>query len=285
MIYRTMALRVDKYQVRPGEPELSVLFLYPWGGDRHNNRQLLREISLLTGGLAIGAQTPGTGRIYIDRATRRSLRPGHLHEMADDYAGEVHEMLTAEGQPQRLLAAQSGRVALGARMQLSPHHPFTHVLLRDGVNLCAPESVIDGFRRLTSQPGEGEYGTYTERRNLLHKARDVRSLVHGRVEVLTQGRMLCSTESRLAVEALARDRTTPLYHLTFARGITGPVEVQREFRATLEALRPEDGAPLMAKVLVGNHNDLQHPLLFHDDITQTLLLTHPAPEPVPAPQA
>ena len=280
---RTMTLRVDKYQVRPGEPELSVLFLYPWGGDRHNNRQLLREISLLTGSLAIGAQTPGTGRVYINRATRRGLRPGRLHEIAADYAGEVREVLDAEGQPKRLLAAQSGRVALGARMQLSPHHPFTHVLLRDGVNLCAPESVIDGFRRLTSQPGEGEHGTYPERPSLLHKAQDVRSLVHGRVEVLTQGRMLCSTESRLAVEALARDRTTPLYHLTLEHGITGPIEAQREFRATLEALRPEGGAPLVAKIMPGNHNDLQHPLLFHDDITQTLLLT--GQQPTPAPQA
>jgi hypothetical protein len=283
-----MALQIDRYQLRKGDTELAIFFPYPWGGERHNNEQLLKEISLLTGGLVLGAQTPGTGRMYIDRATRKRLRPGPFAELAADYAGEVHEFLEASGQPVRLLAAQSGRVALGARMQLSEHRPFTHALLRDGVNLLAPERVRDGVRRLQAQPSEGEHGTMAEEhKSTTHKLRDTRARWHGRAEILNHAELMCSTESRAAVETLARDIMTPLYHITFANGITGTPGQQGRFNTLLVAMRAARGqgfmAPMEAATVPGNHADLQNPLLFHDHILYTLSLGDPRHDPPAGP--
>jgi hypothetical protein len=280
-----VTLQVDPYKIGSGETELAIFFPYPWGGDRHNNQDILKGVALLTGGLVIGAQTPGTGRLHIDRATRRRLRPGRLADLASDYAGEVNEFLDKNGQTIRLLAAQSGRVALGARMQLSEHRPFTHVLLRDGVNLCAPETLKKGYQRLVSQPPQGEHRHYEDRRKTFrHKMQDRRSAAHRAVEVLTQGKLLCSAESRLAVTALARDITTPLYHLTFEHGITGMPEQQIDFLDELGINRvlgmaqcygEESTAPFEAAVLPGNHADLQNPLLLHTHINRALNLTGP----------
>jgi hypothetical protein len=281
-----MALQVNPYQLNRKETDLAIFFPYPWGGERHNNEQLLKEISLLTGALVIGAQTPGTGRIYIDRATRRGLKPAGVEALAADYAGEVNAYLESEGRPRRLLAAQSGRVLLGALMQLSEHRPFTEVVLRDGTNLCAPETVRHGIERLLSQPGEGEHTPYgLGPKNTMHKLRDVRARWHGRVEMLTQARLQCSTKGAQAVTALARDATTPLYHVTFEHGICGTPEQQAEFNKLLTASRlawltREDAADTLGaytsiavEVAKGNHADLQNPLILHDHINTVLNLT------------
>jgi hypothetical protein len=289
-----MTLKVHERQIGQ-ENDVAIVLPYTWGGDEHNNRDLIGDVALLTGSLVIGVQTPGTGTFYVNHRTRKGLQPGNLAGLAEDFAGEVHNHLEKHGLPRRLLVAQSGRVALGARMQTSAHRPFTHVLLRDGVNLMAPESVREGYYRLTHQDPTPEYATYNPRRTLLHKMQDKIAAGHQMVEVLTQGKLLCSTESMEAVQDLARDTTTPLYHLTFTRGICGSVEDQGRFSLSLAALRVVHGqteagaadkegfvAPLTTAVWPANHTDLLNPMLLHTHINYALDLHGPPPDPTSA---
>ncbi|HSW98453.1 MAG TPA: hypothetical protein VLF71_01300 [Candidatus Saccharimonadales bacterium] len=260
-----MPIKVDKYELHGYAygNDIAVVFPYPHGGEPHNNQEFLRGVALLTGGLAVGLQTPGTGKMYIDRATRARLRPGRLHELAAEHAYDVKQVLDSEGRSARVLVAHSGRVALGARMQTSPARPFTGVVLRDGTNLCAPEPVRQGYRRLTHQ-APARFTSYgDDYKPLLHRLRDKRARLHGYVEVVNQGRLLCSEESIDAVQALAADPTTPLLHMTFEEGICGPVPDQYLFACHLRGIRadaatPEARAPLIAQVVPGAHGDLQN---------------------------
>jgi hypothetical protein len=290
-----MALRTHERQLGR-ENDTAIVLPYTWGGDEHNNREMIRDLALLTGSLVIGMQTPGTGTFFVSPKTRAGLQPGKLRGLAEEFAGEVHEHLEKRGRPRRLLVAQSGRVALGARMQTSSYRPFTHVLLRDGVNLCAPETIKQGYYRLTRQDTQPEYAAYKPQRTRKHKIQDRLAAGHQLVEVATQGKLLCSTESIEAVQDLARDPTTPLYHLTFTRGICGPVEDQARFVNILMYLRgaaaiaerspdlPEDRpvfmAPLSAQMWPGSHTDLLNPLLLHTHVQYAL--THNGTPPDPA---
>lgn len=286
-----MALKVDKYQLGAKETNTVIFFPYTWGGEQHNNRQLLTELALLTGALVIGAQTPGTGRLVVGPRTRTRLQQGwRFTALATEYAEEVDALLRHHGQPHRLLAAQSGRVALGARMQASEFRPFTHVLLRDGVNLCAPESPRSALERLRAQPSGGEHGHYPERKNIMHRLRDFRARWHGRVEALNHLELMCSEESRYAVEALVReDRFSPITHITYERGITGTPAQQEEFAQHLQVMRQAAvishgggfHAPLRATVEPGNHADLLNPRLLHAHVLLALGL--PAVEDPPLP--
>jgi len=269
------------------EPDLAIFFPYTWGGDYHNNRKIQEDLSLLTGALVIGAQTPGTGKLYVNRGLRRKLKPGRLQELGDEYAAEVHTFLETLGRPRRLLVGQSGRVALSASMQLSKFRPFTHVLLRDGVNLRAPERVRDGYHRLRNQPSRGQRGISTavpdspaeEHKTVGHKMLDKLARVHGLVEVATQGRLLCSEEPSALVTQLARDAHTPFCHVTFNNGITGSVAQQTLFNTELEQVRRlargpnQIGAPLLTLQEPGNHADLQHVGLLATHVNITLALT------------
>ncbi|HSX34564.1 MAG TPA: hypothetical protein VLF62_02885 [Candidatus Saccharimonadales bacterium] len=285
-----MALKVYPTEKRNAEPDLAIFLPYTWGGDYHNNRQLQEDLSLITGALVIGAQTPGTGTLFVGRKTRKKLQPYRFADMAAEYAAEVNEYLAAEGRPRRLLVAQSGRVALGAHMQLSESRPFSHVLLRDGVNLMGQLTVMQGYHHLKAQPGRGErQGVYQgEHKNTAHKLQDKLAMLHGYVEIITQGQTLCSDESLAAVTKLARDVTTPLHHVTFANGITGPRDKQQEFNTALGDIRhtslpPGDGMPaqLLAHMETGNHADLLHVGLLSTHIDRTLELQPYRPSPKP----
>ena len=278
-----MALKIDRYEVpgRDSGNNLTVTFLYPHGAGTHSNRDLLRGTALLTGGLVLGVQTPGTGRVYIDRATRARLQHGRLADLAADHAAAVHDYLLSEGRSTNILVAHSGRVALGARMQCSPSHPFSHVIVGDGSNLCAPESVRDGYARLTGQK-PAQFTHYTEHKTLGHRLRDRRARLHGILEVVYQGPMLCSTESVDAVTDLAADPTTPVLHFTLTNGICGSPKRQREFALHLEAVRHgavtgEHQAPLRARILPGGHGDLQNSLLLDDHLAQVQALPQELP--------
>jgi hypothetical protein len=276
-----VAIKVYPTEKSHSESDLAIFLPYTWGGDYHNNRQLQEDLSLITGALVIGAQTPGTGTLFVGRKTRKKLQPYRFANLAAEYAAEVSEYLQAEGRPRRLLVAQSGRVALGAHMQLSPSRPFSHVLLRDGVNLMGQLTVVQGYRHLKAQPGKGERrGTYEgEHKNPAHKVLDKLAMLHGYVEILTQGQTLCSDEPATAVTKLARDATTPMHHVTFANGITGPRDKQQEFNTALGNIRHTslplgDGVPaqLLAQMETGNHADLLHVGLLSTHIDRTLEL-------------
>lgn len=278
-----VALKVYETERRQdkGESNLVIFLPYAWGGDYHNNWRLQEDLAMRTGALIIGAQTPGTGKLHVNRGMRRRLRPGQLQDLANDYAEEVNMYLNALGRPRRLLVGQSGRVALAAHMQLSPSRPFTRVLLRDGVNLNAPQGILEGYRHLRSQPSKGEHSSDSpapEHKTRAHKALDKLAFLHGLVEVATQGPLLCSEEPTNAVTRLAKDKTTPVYHVTFENGITGAPELQQEFNASLMSVRDlaggrdHVGQPFVAEMVAGNHADLLNVGLLHRHIQKTLTL-------------
>jgi hypothetical protein len=273
-----MALRPDVYGGRLRHPDMVTTFLYPWGGERHNNKEILSEVVALTGGVALGLQTPGTGRVFVSHSTLKRLRPGKLGGLAEDYAGDVKEYLDGLGIRTRVLAAQSGRVALGARMQLSSHRPFTHVLLRDGVNLRAPEKIGEGYQQLTHQR-PAQFPTHDEPKSVWHKILDGRAQVRGLIEVFNQAQLLCSTESMDAVRGLAIDPTTPVLHITFEDGICGSPQQQQDFNSALLAIRAEhsdqSSAPLRAHMYPGAHGDLQNTFLLAEHIRDVVGLSAP----------
>jgi hypothetical protein len=276
-----MTLKVDQYGGNPN-PDTAVFVPYSWGGETHNNEALLRDVALRTGALLIGAQTPGTGRMYIDRATRKALRPGDpFAAMAEDYAYQVTELLDGIGMPTRVLAANSGRVALGARMQTTDAQPFTHALLRDGVILHPPANLPAALKLMGSQPAEGELkaGRLEEGpKTPEHVRRDKTARRHGIVEAIAQRHIVTSTEPIEAVEHLARSSgSTPVLHLTFARGIAGTEEEQHRFARHLEEIRADTPGGLVtrlvAEVVPGNHADLLNPALFAEHIERTVALS------------
>src|SRR5207253_5349719 len=131
-------------------------------------------------------------------------------------------LLQGEGRTTNVLVADSGRVLLGVSMQLSQHRPFTHAVFRDGTNLVAPETVSEGYHRLTHQK-PAQFTHYTERKSWLHRLQDRRSFIRGLAEVATQGKLLTSTAGIETMEGLAADPTTPVLHFTFEDGICGPL--------------------------------------------------------------
>lgn len=244
------------------------------------------------------ASTPGTGKAYITKAERRSLRPDTFAETAARYG----EVLSPElGKFERRLGiGDSGRGILVARMQLAAlaaqHRLFTHVLLRDCTNLTAepekPEPIWHGAWRILSQKQKGVLPVTWEGRRAIaafqatHDKPGKQSLLHGPAEMWALGALMCSTRSREAVEALAGRADVPLRYVDFVRGLSGGGSTGRSYRF-LDALEAErmsaiDALPAGQKAAghyfsidPGRHADLTNPdlLVIHAEETLALRAT------------
>lgn len=269
-----MALKVDRYQIGV-ETDISVFFPYPWGGNERTHRQLLKELSLLTGALVIGAHAPGTGNIFSSTRLRRRLQSERsLGGICDDYAAEVDSILESTGRSVRLLVAQSGQANLGARMQTGRAKPFTHVLLRDGVNLSSSLTPRAYKKRLLQQPPNSEQTNYDDPGRTRNPLRIASNYVRMRAELSAYARTSASDSGRLAALELARDTLLPFTNVTFIGGITDSPEQQHDFANSLAIARHAAHtaqstnivAPLNTLIEPGNQADLQNPILLHDHV-------------------
>jgi hypothetical protein len=260
----------------------------PYNGNVYNTDGRYDYVAKQLGVVVIAAEAPGTGRVYIDKAERRSLRPATFTQVTAEYAYAYATSIHAwSGHlPVRIGLGDSGRAGLIAGMALHRPDLFTHVLCRDGCNLHAPESVHSGATRLLTQPNRGLHPVSPEaaqhlktfQRNV-RRATAVQNLtafLRGPMEMAAYGKLMCSTNSAQTMLALAAQPTAPVMYVGFTEGLSGTPEQAHMFSQQLIGQRDAAGggvaAELRAPVVFGRHADLTNPDLLLDHLRQTSTL-------------
>jgi hypothetical protein len=230
----------------PSSPDTAIGIPHGWGGNESNTEARFEDLAKRTGADIHAFRAPGTGRVIIDRATRRSLRstPG-VEELAREQAADFAEKVAGD-YGQVLGLGDSGRAHWVARMQLSGRltgkRPFTRVLTRDGANLHAPESVWQGAQRLLRNAGVRgpKTGEPTAPQQEASFGERLHTAACSVTEMAVYGRLMCGTEeTTLALLDLARDSATPFMNVMVGQGISGSVDQAMAFNSRLFARRTE----------------------------------------------
>jgi hypothetical protein len=251
---------------------------FSFAGNEANSAARYDEIARLTGMDVWTAHSSGTGKIYIDRATRRSLRPGKLRDITDDYAQEVGTMLA--GYAVRLGMGDSGRGVWIATMQQASAKPFSHVLIRDGVNLYAPEPVTTGARRLFEHGGDmGDVRQLAQIETPYTLQTASHTFLCGISEAITHRKLMCGLDSVQAVLNVANDPSIPFHNVGLEYGIGGSPQAVRSYNQVLETTRELaslanlGAAPLLASYEKGwGHGALMDPAAAAGHVEQTVTL-------------
>jgi hypothetical protein len=264
-----------------------------YAGNRHNTDGRYKLAAERGRFVVMAARSPGVGRVYIDRATRRGLRPDTFAKTAEYCAAELIEDPKFDNNLPKLGWGHSGRGILVGAMALSKHAPFNGLLITDGANLHAPETFLTGFRRMIGQAPrqlpvpedmqqevldfQQSLGKWAERNSRLN---GVRALA----EAHALGALMCSIESTATMERLAATPALPLRIVFMDQGICGePAQLESQ-KKYLERLRDtslsllqegESPAPLTVTIEHGAHSDPENPqeALRHLEETYTLATT------------
>src|SRR4051812_26605011 len=81
----------------PSSPDKAIGIPHQWGGNKSNTEARFEDLAERTGADIHAFRAPGTGRVIIDRATRRSLRstPG-VQLLAAEQAADFAERITGD---------------------------------------------------------------------------------------------------------------------------------------------------------------------------------------------
>lgn len=222
-----MKLGFERYPGQPfGRQSDTVVYApYTWAGN-YSNSQRLAVIAQKTGFDILAAHAPGTGKVIIDGATRKSLRPGKLHELAEEYA--VALQLHLGDYQTRIGWGDSGRGVWIASLAASREaRPLTHAQIRDGFTLLPPESAIAGaIRLLRVAKGRGETGPSTDPKYGQSWPDRIYTRAYGVAEMISYADLLChGTDSEASMRSLASVPDVALHNVTIGHGsIGGPIE-------------------------------------------------------------
>ncbi len=211
---------------------------YPFGGDSTNTRNRLERLAKVTNSFVIAAHAAGTGRVFTDRATRRSLRPGSIASLALEHA-TMFDTPGIKAYPKRLAFGDSGRAMWVAHMQLSEAAPFTHVLTRDGVNLRAPEGIWTGVNRvLHDGRSTGGVDLSTVPKDMQKPHERLHTIAAGLAEMAAYGHLMCKTTASVdALGRLAARPDAPFCNVMLGRGISGPESAAQAYNQELSEIR------------------------------------------------
>jgi len=254
---------------------------YTWAGNEYNSDARYDAIAQHTGCIVLASHAAGTGKVYIDSATRRSLRPGRLHELAAEEAA-FFERATQGRFSTRIGLGDSGRATWVAAMQLSQpngHRPFTHVLTRDGVNLEAPQATWRAVQRVikgSNSRGETRHPATAPKQEIGKLAMAYTGLCAAS-EIIVNRRLLASDASRKVHLDLAQQIETPYMNVMLGHGLSGSAAKAQQFNYQLarERLQASDGGVLPATLLpvyeaAWGHNNLMDPDLLAGHIKQLI---------------
>lgn len=205
---------------RSGEATTVVYAPRPWAGSPRNSTARFNALADLTGFVIVTTQLVGTGKVLIDRATRRSLRRGAIDDLVAEEA--IYAQGVTKDYPVRIGMGDSARATWIARMQTSEHPPFSHVLVRDGINTYAPEGLLQGATRLLRRAGSrGETGPGAVPADPQTKAERLYVMACGAAEIINHGPLMCSTTGMEAMFELARQADTPVHSVVLGHGVSG----------------------------------------------------------------
>ncbi len=207
---------------------------YSWGGNDNNSHNRYAALAQESGFDVINRHVPGTGAVIIDRATRRDLRRGDIAELAAQEAANVEKYLN--DYEVRVAMGDSGRGLWVATMSL--HKIFSHVLIRDGFNAHAPESVLQGTLRVLLRAGSwGEAGPQLVPNDPQTLTERAYSAACSLSEMKHHARLMCGTASTQAMVEMVAQPELPVHNVSLGHGIGGRPEQMRRWNETFVAIR------------------------------------------------
>lgn len=287
-------MRIRQYGPKRGNGTGVAIFApRPLGGDVHNTDGRYDYIAQQTGHTIFAAYRPISMRM-LTRAVRSSQTSAHraasiYAKIATRAAEELSTYRDFVDWPIRIGWGDSASGLFVALMQRSWPRPFDGLLLRESINLHAPEPIDAGIQRITNQPEATQPWDTDALRHVVafqanapestyDKARRLLSPQLRKLDFAALGSVMCGTQKSVdVVEELAADPDTALRYVGFTRGITGPREAIIEFGPYLEGLRTNalplnarsDPASISANAIIGTHADLLNPSLAIVHIEQT----------------
>ena len=253
------------YTIHPGgvagrAAEGVVYAPYSWGGNDNNSHNRYAAIAKESGFDVINRHVPGTGKVFVDSATRRSLRRGDIAELAAEEAAEASTYLNDYNV--RIGMGDSGRGVWVAKMSL--HKVFSHVLIRDGFNAHAPENVRQGTLRVLLHAGSrGETGPSTvpdDPQTLVEKAYSGACSLS---EMKNHARLMCGLASVQAMNDMVAEPDLPVHNVILQYGIGGSLEQMQRWNKSFAAMREAmpGSAPFLGTYEPGwGHANLLEPI-------------------------
>jgi len=214
------------YAAPGGRADTLAVAFFPWGGNDSNSADRYREVakqSAATGLAGVDVATlsaPGTGKVFIDRASRRYLKPGRFQYTNDLFASSLAHYT----QYYRYVIGwgDSARAIDVVGMALAERSPFDAVLLRDGINLHAPESAWNGLKRAYTQGGrrlENDFDPAPIQEQT--RSQKLYSKACALSEAITHAGLLASRHGVQLAYDLARQPDIPAHIVTLEHGICG----------------------------------------------------------------
>lgn len=311
-------MRIREYGPKRGDGTGVVIFApRPLNGDVYKTDGQYDYIAQKTGHTILAAYRPIRMPMIIDGVRHRALLPRTSDEIVDSEAplsqesiaaaqlaakrlrihAEAATSLTEElcsykdfmDRPVRLGWGDSASGFLIALMQKNWLRPFHGVLLRESVNLHAPEQIEAGIQRILTQAGPTEtwkpgaaqhVKTFQQHapEGVYDRVRRFLSPQLRKLEFAAFGSIMCTTPASVNLaEDLAADPDVAFRYVGFTRGITGTRDQVMEFGPYLESLRTEalSLAPplsrpqIVANAQAGTHEDLLNPSIAIIHIRET----------------
>lgn len=234
-------MKIERTFFGSGGTDTVIYAPYTWGSNPYNDGGRYEALARATRFDVVTVQAPGTGRVIIDRDERRQLRPHNIRELAEQHA----ELITKKMADYRVrlgLGDSARGTEIAAVLALAePDEPvLTHGLIRDGINLCAPERFRKGFPRVQKY---GDVRFATDNSDDLHFAAErqpfqtPRAYLRAASEALTHRKLLCSEIGMRLMVQIAERPDIPLHHVGIGYGITGTGEQAQQFNDYLACLR------------------------------------------------
>lgn len=269
-----------------------VVTQYPFGGKDVNSGARYLQTANLLGVDILAMQATGTGHRAARPDGWLSTRPKRFLGMcAMDYKQVLPYI---EGYDTVVGWGDSGRGANIMGMQLECN-AFDRLLIRDGVNLKAPQYRRDGWRDFVSYQRTGERDKPVDTADVPMASRLDRMALPRRLattiaigaasllEAANYTEQLRSTYTKSAAEILAIDTSLPMRVVSLTHSFTGSPEQAEIFNTDLVSRREKAfdrqrddpvarQAELVATLEPGYHSDLLRPQLAAEHLHQALLL-------------
>lgn len=276
------------YAARPGKTAENVVFSpFPFGGNRYNSDERLQALATQSGFDVVTAHAAGTGTVFVDRATRKTIR-GHLKTVVQRQGEALHNDPRYQAYPgyrvgQGVSARSIWMAEMAYWMYESDVNVFTHVQTCDGINFAAPENRLTGLRRVQrkgSERSEAIPPVFEPQKNII---KNIHVALCSMGEARAYAHTMCRTkDSQFAPMLLAGAASVPYHSILLEDGIGGGTIAQMDaFGRELERLRAAYGrygdepAPLKAEILPYKHGDLMDPGLGAMLLERTVQLTDP----------
>lgn len=233
------AIVIHRASTRGGQRAGTVVYApYPWAANESNAYHRYEAIAERSGFDVVVGHVPGTGRVIIDRATRRSLRPANFGDFIELTTSHAEAVAKAVGSyAVRIGLGDSARGVWISTMQLSEARPFTHVLIRDGINLTGQRLLRGLSRGIHSGSSLGDTTIDVLVRPPQSAAQNLRNGACALSEAWSWRRVLGSAMGMEAAERLAGNVSIPFHSIALGYGIGGSAEQAVAFNTKLKGIR------------------------------------------------